>query len=64
MINDDRNTILGICLAAVRNIPGSATTEAVAAKEAAEAAQAAAEAAADTVTPATVAETKTYLGIN
>lgn len=63
MESNDTKTIVGICLAAVRNIPGAATTRAVAAQEAAEAAQAAAEEAADTVTSATVEETKSYLGI-
>ena len=47
---------IGAALALCKKIPGSAA-------ERAEAAQAAAEAAAESVETATVAETKTYLGI-
>ena len=48
---------LATAIAVVKSIPGTAA-------ERAESAATRAEAAADTVTSATVAETKTYLGIN
>ena len=58
----DRNT-LAAAIAIVKQLPDTAASVATQAKEGAEAAAIRAETAADTVTAATVAETKEYLGI-
>lgn len=54
--------LLAAAISIVKQIPGTAANAATLAKQAAESAATRAEEAADTVTSATVAETKTYLG--
>ena len=56
-------TTLALGIEITKRLPGSAANIATEAKEAAEDAAERAETAADQVTPASVAETKAYLGI-